>query len=143
MKAAAQLSREAVDEAADEAADEATASPLVNPEEQEIARKKILDNQYKCFEKMNRDLPYNKSGSGDIFCERRRCFIKFSLLMLFLLLLDVSGLYCSRNWDGWLCWDDTPAGTYTSQNCPNYFVDFDPTGELSVAWHPGTKCVYI
>lgn len=78
MKAAAQLSREA----GDEATDEATANPLVNPEEQEIARKKILDNQYKCFEKMNRDVPYNKSGSGDISCERRRCFIKFSLLML-------------------------------------------------------------
>lgn len=66
-----------------EAADEATASPLVNREEQEIVRKKILDNQYKCFEKMNRDLPYNKSGSGDISCERRRCFTKFSLLMIF------------------------------------------------------------
>lgn len=78
MKAAAQLSRDV----ADEAADEATASPLVNREEQEIARKKILDNQYKCFEKMNRDLPYNKSGSGDISCERQRCFMKFSLLML-------------------------------------------------------------
>uniref|UniRef100_A0A8D3AQD0 Calcitonin gene-related peptide type 1 receptor n=1 Tax=Scophthalmus maximus TaxID=52904 RepID=A0A8D3AQD0_SCOMX len=78
--------------------EEATASPTVNQEEQEIVRRKILDSQYKCFEKMNRDSPYNKSG-----------------------------LYCSRNWDGWLCWDDTPAGTYTSQNCPNYFVDFDPT----------------
>lgn len=39
-----------------------------------------------------------------------------------------TGLYCSRNWDGWLCWEDTPAGTYTFQNCPNYFDDFDPTG---------------
>lgn len=27
-----------------------------------------------------------------------------------------------------MCWDDTPAATYASQNCPNYFVDFDPTG---------------
>ncbi|XP_034747373.1 calcitonin gene-related peptide type 1 receptor isoform X4 [Etheostoma cragini] len=81
-----------------DSADETTVSPLVNPEEQEIVRKKILDSQYKCFEKINRDAPYNKSG-----------------------------LHCSRNWDGWLCWDDTPAGTYTSQNCPNYFVDFDPT----------------
>ncbi|XP_029022986.1 calcitonin gene-related peptide type 1 receptor isoform X2 [Betta splendens] len=74
--------------------DEATVSPAVDPDQ----RKKILENQYKCFEKMNRERPYNKSG-----------------------------LYCSRNWDGWLCWDDTPAGTYTSQNCPNYFLDFDPT----------------
>ncbi|KAG7501002.1 calcitonin receptor [Solea senegalensis] len=79
-------------------ADGATVSPAVHREEQEIERKKILDSQYKCFEKMNRDAAYNKSG-----------------------------LYCSRNWDGWLCWDDTPAGTYTSQNCPNYFMDFDPT----------------
>ncbi|XP_075900416.1 calcitonin gene-related peptide type 1 receptor [Nelusetta ayraudi] len=79
-------------------ADEATASPLVNPKEQEVVDKKILDNQYKCFERMNREPQYNKSG-----------------------------LYCSRNWDGWLCWDDTPAGTSTSQNCPNYFADFDPT----------------
>nr|XP_046274161.1 uncharacterized protein calcr isoform X4 [Scatophagus argus] len=94
LKAATQLSGDTEVEPGDEA----TVSPMVNPEEQEIVRKKILDSQYKCFEKMNRDLPYNKTG-----------------------------LYCSRNWDGWLCWDDTPAGTYTSQNCPNYFVDFDPT----------------
>uniref|UniRef100_A0A3B4ZRE7 Calcitonin gene-related peptide type 1 receptor n=1 Tax=Stegastes partitus TaxID=144197 RepID=A0A3B4ZRE7_9TELE len=94
LKAAAQFSRDAEVESTNEA----TVSPLVNREEQERVRKKILDSQYKCFEKMNRDSPYNKSG-----------------------------LYCSRNWDGWLCWDDTPAGTYTSQNCPNYFDDFDPT----------------
>ncbi|KAM6903819.1 calcitonin gene-related peptide type 1 receptor [Lycodopsis pacificus] len=94
LKAATQLS--GVTEV--ESADEATVSPMVNPEEQELVRKKILDSQYKCFEKMNRDVPYNKSG-----------------------------VHCNRNWDGWLCWEDTPAGTYTSQNCPNYFGDFDPT----------------
>uniref|UniRef100_A0A4W5L7Z7 G-protein coupled receptors family 2 profile 1 domain-containing protein n=1 Tax=Hucho hucho TaxID=62062 RepID=A0A4W5L7Z7_9TELE len=38
-----------------------------------------------------------------------------------------AGLYCNRTWDGWLCWDDTPAGTVTWQNCPNYFPDFDST----------------
>ncbi|XP_037651422.1 calcitonin gene-related peptide type 1 receptor [Sebastes umbrosus] len=94
LKAAAQLS---IDTEV-EFADEATVGPMVNPEGQDIVRKKILDSQYKCFEKMNRDALYNKTGR-----------------------------HCSRNWDGWLCWDDTPAGTYTSQNCPNYFVDFDPT----------------
>uniref|UniRef100_A0A3B5KR57 G-protein coupled receptors family 2 profile 1 domain-containing protein n=1 Tax=Xiphophorus couchianus TaxID=32473 RepID=A0A3B5KR57_9TELE len=73
-------------------------NPEVQQKNREIVRRKILDNQYKCFEKINRDPPYNKSG-----------------------------LYCSRNWDGWLCWEDTPAGTYTFQNCPNYFDDFDPT----------------
>ncbi|XP_029700367.1 calcitonin receptor isoform X1 [Takifugu rubripes] len=94
LKAAAQFSADLeVDPS-----DEATVSPMVNPEEQEMVRKKILDSQYKCFEKMNRQPPYNKTAP-----------------------------YCSRNWDGWLCWDDTPAATYASQNCPNYFVDFDPT----------------
>ena len=39
-----------------------------------------------------------------------------------------SGHFCSRNWDGWLCWDDTPAGTSSAQFCPSYFIDFDPTG---------------
>ncbi|XP_064874052.1 calcitonin gene-related peptide type 1 receptor [Oncorhynchus nerka] len=75
---------------------ETPVSPRVSQEEEE--RKKIIDGQYKCFEKMNRDQPYNKSG-----------------------------LYCNRTWDGWLCWDDTPAGTVTWQNCPNYFRDFDST----------------
>ncbi|CAB1443087.1 unnamed protein product [Pleuronectes platessa] len=94
LKVAAQLSGGTEDQSADEA----TVGPTVNPQEQEIVRKKILDSQYKCFEKMNRDAPYNKSG-----------------------------MHCSRNWDGWLCWGDTPVGTYTSQSCPNYFPDFDPT----------------
>lgn len=35
--------------------------PNPNVEEE---RKKIMDGQYKCFEKMNRDVPYNKSGVG-------------------------------------------------------------------------------
>uniref|UniRef100_A0A3B5KNY0 G-protein coupled receptors family 2 profile 1 domain-containing protein n=1 Tax=Xiphophorus couchianus TaxID=32473 RepID=A0A3B5KNY0_9TELE len=56
----------------------------------------ILENENKCLEKMKNAPPYNKSG-----------------------------LHCSRNWDGWLCWDDTPAGSYASQNCPDYFVNFD------------------
>ncbi|KAK5616760.1 hypothetical protein CRENBAI_022426 [Crenichthys baileyi] len=60
--------------------------------------KSILENENKCLEKMKNDPPYNKSG-----------------------------LHCSRNWDGWLCWDDTPAGNYASQNCPDYFVNFDRT----------------
>ncbi|XP_041823128.1 calcitonin gene-related peptide type 1 receptor [Melanotaenia boesemani] len=93
LRAAAQFSRDTEVETTSEA----TVSSVDNQKEEE-ERKKILDNQYKCFEKMNRDQPYNKSG-----------------------------LYCSRNWDGWLCWEDTPAGTFTSQNCPNYFDDFDPT----------------
>ncbi|XP_034747374.1 calcitonin gene-related peptide type 1 receptor isoform X5 [Etheostoma cragini] len=67
-------------------------------QEKRLRKLKTLENEYKCLLKLSRDPPFNKSG-----------------------------LHCSRNWDGWLCWDDTPAGTYTSQNCPNYFVDFDPT----------------
>ncbi|KAL1256017.1 hypothetical protein QQF64_014078 [Cirrhinus molitorella] len=79
---------------------ESQVSPVVTQKAEE--RKKIIDGQYKCFEKMNRDQPYNKSGP-----------------------------YCNRTWDGWLCWDDTSAGTYTSQNCPNYFPDFDSTEKVT------------
>lgn len=127
LKAAAQLSGGA--EA--DPADEATASPMVNPEEKEIERKKILDSQYKCFEKMNRDLPYNKSGrDNNYWGSLQHAINKFQgIFNSIVLFFGFAGLYCSRNWDGWLCWDDTPAGMYTSQNCPNYFVDFDPTGE--------------
>ncbi|XP_010772958.1 calcitonin gene-related peptide type 1 receptor [Notothenia coriiceps] len=94
LKAAAQLSGETEVLTAEEA----TVGPMVNPEEQEVVRKKILDSQYNCIERMRRDAPYNKSAQ-----------------------------HCSRNWDGWLCWGDSPVATYASQNCPNYFVDFDPT----------------
>ncbi|KAL1006918.1 hypothetical protein UPYG_G00078880 [Umbra pygmaea] len=52
---------------------------------------KIAVNEQICLERMNRDLPYNESG-----------------------------LYCNRIWDGWSCWNDTPAGTLGSQFCPNY-----------------------
>lgn len=62
-KAAAQLSRDT--EA--ELTNEATVNPLINQEEKDIATKKIIDSQYKCFEKINRDPPYNKSGSDNIF----------------------------------------------------------------------------
>nr|XP_003200679.2 calcitonin receptor [Danio rerio]XP_021329028.1 calcitonin receptor [Danio rerio] len=79
---------------------ESKVSPVVIQKAEE--RKMIIDGQYKCFEKMNRDQPYNKSG-----------------------------LYCNRTWDGWLCWDDTPAGTFTSQYCPNYFADFDSTEKVT------------
>ncbi|XP_053119154.1 calcitonin receptor isoform X1 [Hemicordylus capensis] len=61
-------------------------------------RQKIVDSQFKCYERMNRDPPYKKPG-----------------------------LFCNRTWDGWLCWDDTPAGKLADQNCPDYFPDFDPT----------------
>uniref|UniRef100_A0A7N4NUB4 Calcitonin receptor n=1 Tax=Sarcophilus harrisii TaxID=9305 RepID=A0A7N4NUB4_SARHA len=65
-------------------------------------RQKIVDAQFKCFEQMNSKPPYQKTG-----------------------------LFCNRTWDGWLCWDDTPAGKVSVQNCPDYFPDFDPTEQAS------------
>lgn len=49
------------------------------------------------------------------------------------LLSKLPGLYCNRTWDGWLCWDDTPAGVTAYQNCPDYFPDFDVTGKVLVS----------
>uniref|UniRef100_A0A3B3U3C1 G-protein coupled receptors family 2 profile 1 domain-containing protein n=1 Tax=Poecilia latipinna TaxID=48699 RepID=A0A3B3U3C1_9TELE len=59
---------------------------------------KVEENEQKCLQKMKRDPALNKTAP-----------------------------YCSRNWDGWLCWDDTPAGTLASQSCPDYFSDLNPT----------------
>ncbi len=55
--------------------------------------------------------------------------LDISVFMFLCAYACAKGLFCSRNWDGWLCWDDTPAGTYASQNCPDYFSNFNPTGE--------------
>ncbi|KAI1242718.1 hypothetical protein IHE44_0000259, partial [Lamprotornis superbus] len=77
-----------------------TLEPVVT--ENSVIRQKIIDSQFKCYERMNRAPPYKKKG-----------------------------LFCNRTWDGWLCWDDTPAGRLTAQNCPDYFPDFDPTERAS------------
>ncbi|NXU83723.1 CALCR protein, partial [Xiphorhynchus elegans] len=77
-----------------------TLEPVVT--ENSVIRQKIIDSQFKCYERMNRAPPYKKKG-----------------------------LFCNRTWDGWLCWDDTPAGRITAQNCPDYFPDFDPTERAS------------
>lgn len=71
---------------------------------------------------MESDDPLWRHQKGT-FIRGRICFQHVSVLSVIL------GLYCSRMWDGWLCWDDTPAGTITSQNCPGYFEDVEPTGE--------------
>lgn len=38
------------------------------------------------------------------------------------------GTFCGRMWDGLLCWDETPAGTSVTQNCPDH-PDRDSTGK--------------
>lgn len=54
---------------------------------------------------------------GICWCDTFSCFA------------GAAGSYCSRNWDGWLCWDDTQAGTVASQSCPDYLFNTDPAGE--------------
>uniref|UniRef100_A0A8C4Q802 Calcitonin gene-related peptide type 1 receptor n=1 Tax=Eptatretus burgeri TaxID=7764 RepID=A0A8C4Q802_EPTBU len=56
----------------------------------------ILTNQYQCYIKLLKEPAYTSNGG-----------------------------YCPRTWDGWLCWEDIPAGSVASQFCPNYFIDFD------------------
>ncbi|XP_012881479.1 PREDICTED: calcitonin receptor isoform X1 [Dipodomys ordii] len=67
-----------------------------------LGRKKLLDAQYKCYERMEQLPPYQGEG-----------------------------LYCNRTWDGWMCWDDTPAGAMSYQFCPDYFPDFDPMEKVT------------
>ncbi|XP_034145082.1 calcitonin receptor isoform X1 [Esox lucius] len=71
--------------------------PLVDTESNQMNYSQyIVAEEQKCLERMNTYPPYNESG-----------------------------LYCNRTWDGWRCWDDTPAGKLEWQNCPGYFVDFN------------------
>ncbi|XP_075809808.1 calcitonin receptor isoform X1 [Microtus pennsylvanicus] len=67
-----------------------------------LGRKKLLEAQYGCYDRLQELPPY-----------------------------EGEGLYCNRTWDGWLCWDDTPAGVTAFQNCPDYFPDFDVTEKAS------------
>uniref|UniRef100_A0A671REK6 G-protein coupled receptors family 2 profile 1 domain-containing protein n=1 Tax=Sinocyclocheilus anshuiensis TaxID=1608454 RepID=A0A671REK6_9TELE len=57
----------------------------------------------------------------------------------YLLLVLNSCLFCSRFWDGLLCWDETPAGTFASQNCPDY-PSFDPLGKI-LFYLEAQKCI--
>ncbi|XP_069172505.1 calcitonin gene-related peptide type 1 receptor isoform X2 [Procambarus clarkii] len=36
------------------------------------------------------------------------------------------GPYCPRTFDGWSCWNDTPAGTRAYVQCPDFITGFDP-----------------
>uniref|UniRef100_A0AAA9T305 Calcitonin receptor n=1 Tax=Bos taurus TaxID=9913 RepID=A0AAA9T305_BOVIN len=77
---------------------DSTYSPTLEPEPFLflVGKQKLLQAQHKCFDRMQKLPPYQGEG-----------------------------LYCNRTWDGWACWDDTPAGTLAEQHCPGYFPDFD------------------
>ncbi|MGH0117065.1 UNVERIFIED_CONTAM: hypothetical protein FKN15_028177 [Acipenser sinensis] len=67
-----------------------------------VTRNKIVTAQFECYQKIMKDTDYNKKGP-----------------------------LCNRTWDGWLCWDDTPAGMTSVQRCPDYFQDFDPSEKVT------------
>ncbi|MGH0116215.1 UNVERIFIED_CONTAM: hypothetical protein FKN15_000142 [Acipenser sinensis] len=76
-----------------------------------VTRNKIVTAQFECYQKIMKDTDYNKKGP-----------------------------LCNRTWDGWLCWDDTPAGMTSVQRCPDYFQDFDPSGPLCNRTWDGWLC---
>ncbi|XP_015214520.1 calcitonin gene-related peptide type 1 receptor [Lepisosteus oculatus] len=63
-----------------------------------ITRNKIVTAQFECYQKIMKDNVHNTNEPT-----------------------------CKSTWDGWLCWDDTPAGVTSEQHCPDYFQDFDPS----------------
>ncbi|XP_035214052.1 calcitonin gene-related peptide type 1 receptor-like [Stegodyphus dumicola] len=55
----------------------------------------------------------------------------------------LTGLFCPRTWDGWQCWQDTPAGTTAKQPCAAhiYFQTNPPSCTkyaYKVCWSNGT-----
>lgn len=61
-----------------------------------------------------------------------------------------NGSHCLRTWDGWSCWDDTPAGSIAYAPCPRFVAGFAPhrpahkTCNADGTWfrHPVTKRVW-
>ncbi len=50
--------------------------------------------------------------------------------------MEISG-YCPRTWDGYDCWDDTPAGTIVYSSCPAFIPYASTTGKYSVDQETG------
>ncbi|XP_033865746.1 calcitonin gene-related peptide type 1 receptor-like isoform X1 [Acipenser ruthenus] len=82
-----------------------------------VTRNKIVTAQFECYQKIMKDTDYNKK---DYFITSDKEY-----------LLKLKGPLCNRTWDGWLCWDDTPAGMTSVQRCPDYFQDFDPSEKVT------------
>ncbi|XP_022441748.1 calcitonin receptor isoform X1 [Delphinapterus leucas] len=80
------------------ATSEVTHPPTIEPEPflYLLGKQRLLEAQHRCYDRMQKLPPYQGEG-----------------------------LYCNRTWDGWSCWDDTPAGVLAQQHCPDYFPDFD------------------
>ncbi|XP_021944785.1 calcitonin gene-related peptide type 1 receptor isoform X3 [Folsomia candida] len=70
---------------------------------------------------------------------------------------NASGTYCPRTFDGWSCWNETPAGVTAFAPCPWFISGFDPNlqahkecledgswfrhPESNVTWSNYTNCV--
>nr|XP_033801086.1 calcitonin gene-related peptide type 1 receptor isoform X2 [Geotrypetes seraphini]XP_033801087.1 calcitonin gene-related peptide type 1 receptor isoform X2 [Geotrypetes seraphini] len=72
-----------------------------------VTQNKIMAAQYECYQKIMKEPVHREDGN-----------------------------YCSRIWDGWLCWDDVSAGSVSIQHCPDYFQDFDPLEKVTKICEP-------
>lgn len=58
---------------------------------------------------------------------------QFHVHSLFFISISFPGkdiIYCPANFDGWGCWNDTPAGTTAYIPCPTVQVGFNPERKL-------------
>ncbi|XP_026874506.2 calcitonin gene-related peptide type 1 receptor [Electrophorus electricus] len=62
-----------------------------------ISRSKIVSAQFECYQKITKGTNHDR----------------------------IAGPVCNHTWDGWLCWDDLEAGITATQQCPDYYHDFD------------------
>ncbi|XP_071320917.1 calcitonin gene-related peptide type 1 receptor-like isoform X2 [Trachinotus anak] len=71
--------------------------------EHQSTRNQIATAQYECFQRIMKESHYPSKTTGPL---------------------------CNTTWDGWLCWDAAEAGL-VSQNCPDYYEDFDTSAVAS------------
>lgn len=97
-----------------------------DPNDAGITRNKIVTAQFECYQKIMKDNTQSREGSID----PGEGWGGGGVMFLIVTLTLVAEAMCNRTWDGWLCWDDTKAGVVSEQHCPDYFIDFDPSGEI-------------
>lgn len=86
----------------------------------------LLEKEEKCRKKMVSDPPYSQSGWSNkgirgIYwpAKGQVASIRPINQLFYHRVSAAAGLHCGRHWDGQLCWDDTPAGSTATQNCPD------------------------
>lgn len=87
----------------------------------------LTRRQKKCDEVSNKP-PRNRTGKKDQQMNKNICLPQLQMLFL---CHPSEGVFCTHFWDGFLCWEETPAGTSVTKTCSDH-PDLDAAGETII-----------